>query len=353
VVHAHDWHAALSCTYLHAHPAGRTVSVYTVHNLAYQGLFPLDDCVLLGLSSRYLSPAALEFHGQMSFMKGGLKFADRVTTVSPSYAREITTHEFGAGLEGVIRGRGADVSGILNGIDTQVWNPATDTALPERYSVAHPQGKVRCKASLQAQFGLSVDARAPLIGVVSRLTSQKGLDLVLAILPELLRHGAQLVVQGTGDALLESALRKAAAMHPGHVGVMVGYDEIGAHRLIAGADMIAVPSRFEPCGLTQLYGLRYGTVPIVRRVGGLADTVHEAGGGAGAAADVLPVNGFVFDAATAPAFQAAIARAIDCYHQPPRWSELMRRGMQLDHSWSGPATHYMALYEKTGAARPA
>ncbi len=341
VLHAHDWHAALGCVYLDAHPAGQAASVFTVHNLAYQGLFAHDDCLLLGLSSRYMQPSALEFHGQLSFMKAGLKFADRVTTVSPTYAREITSHDFGCGLEGVIRGRGADVSGILNGIDTRVWNPATDTALAERYSAAHPQGKARCKAALQAQFGLTIDAAAPLVGVVSRLTAQKGLDLVLGALPDLLRQGGQLVVQGTGDALLEAALRKAAAQHPGQVGLLLGYDEPGAHRLIAGADIIAVPSRFEPCGLTQMYGLRYGTVPVVRRVGGLADTVHESG-----ADDEPSGNGFVFDAASSITLQAALARAIECYRQPQRWSALMRRGMELDHSWAGPAARYMALYTR-------
>ena len=258
----------MSCAYLHAHPADEAASVFTVHNLAFQGLFPHDDWALLGLSSRYMSPSALEFHGQLSFMKAGLKFADRVTTVSPSYAREIATPEFGVGLEGVIRGRGADVSGILNGIDTRVWDPAADTALPQRYSAQQMQGKAQCKAALQQHFGLAVEAGTPLLGVVSRLTSQKGLDLVLSVLPEIMRMGGQLVVQGTGEASLEAAFRMAADAHPGRVGVLLGYDENAAHRLIAGADMILVPSRFEPCGLTQMYGLRYGTVPIVRRVGG-------------------------------------------------------------------------------------
>ncbi|MEO7854830.1 MAG: glycogen synthase GlgA [Rubrivivax sp.] len=339
LLHAHDWHTALGCAYLDAHPVGQAVSVFTVHNLAYQGLFAHDDCLLLGLSSRYLQPSALEFHGQMSFMKAGLKFADRVTTVSPTYALEITSHDFGCGLEGVIRGRGADVSGILNGIDMQVWNPATDAALPECYSAAHPQGKARCKEALQAQFGLNSDATAPLVGVVSRLNAQKGVDLVLGALPELLRQGGQLVVQGTGDPLLEAALRIAAAAHPGQVGLLLDYDEPGAHRLIAGADIIAVPSRFEPCGLTQMYGLRYGTVPVVRRVGGLADTVREA-----VADDDANSNGFVFDAASSLTLQAALGRAIECYRQPARWSALMQRGMELDHSWAGPAARYMALY---------
>jgi starch synthase len=343
VVHAHDWHAAMSCAYLHAHPAGEAASVFTVHNLAFQGLFPHDDWALLGLSSRYMSPAALEFHGQLSFMKAGLKFADRVTTVSPSYAREIATPEFGAGLEGVIRGRGADVSGILNGIDARVWDPAADTALPQRYSAQQMQGKAQCKAALQQHFDLAIEAGTPLLGVVSRLTSQKGLDLVLSVLPEIVRMGGQLVVQGTGEASLEAAFRMAADAHPGRVGVLLGYDENGAHRLIAGSDMILVPSRFEPCGLTQMYGLRYGSVPIVRRVGGLADTVRDAGGARG--------NGFVFDGAQPDALLDAIARAFARYRVKEAWTALMHTGMGESLSWEGPARQYMALYQQAGGAR--
>ena len=348
VLHAHDWHAALSCAYLHAHPGGSVASVYTVHNLAFQGLFPHDDCALLGLSSRFMSPSALEFHGQLSFMKAGLKFADRITTVSPNYAHEIATAEFGVGLEGVIRGRGADVSGILNGIDPQVWNPAADSALARRYSVAQPQGKADCKAALQARFGLVPAPDAPLLGLVSRLTSQKGLDLVLSVLPDILRMGGQLVVQGTGEPALEAAFRMAAEVHPGRLGVLLDYDETGAHRLVAGADMILVPSRFEPCGLTQMYGLRYGTVPIVRRVGGLADTVRDAG----AAGALRPDgNGFVFEQAQGPALRDAIARAFEVFRHPATWTELMQRGMREDLSWDGPAQHYLALYERARADR--
>ena len=345
IVHAHDWHAAMSCAYLHAHPAGTAASIFTVHNLAYQGLFPHDDWALLGLSSRYMSPAALEFHGQLSFMKAGLKFADRVTTVSPSYAREIATPEFGVGLEGVIRGRGVDVSGILNGIDTVVWNPAADAALAQRYSADQLAGKAACKAALQAQFGLGVEPGTPLLGVVSRLTSQKGLDLVLSVLPEILSMGGQLVVQGTGDSALEAAFRMAAAAHPGRVGVLLGYDENGAHRLVAGADMILVPSRFEPCGLTQMYGLRYGTVPVVRRVGGLADTVHDA-----AAVDRAG-NGFVFDAAQPDALRDALTRAVALYRQRDAWLRLVRVGMSENLSWEGPARQYLSLYEQALVAR--
>jgi starch synthase len=343
VLHTHDWHAALACAYLHAHPAGSAASVFTVHNLAYQGLFAQDDRALLGLSSRYMSPAALEFHGQLSFMKAGLKFADRVTTVSPSYAREIATPQFGVGLEGVIRSRGADVVGILNGIDTQVWNPATDPALAQTYSGGAMAGKAQCKAALQQRFGLTPRADAPLLAVVSRLTPQKGLDLVLAVLPEIVRLGGQLVVQGTGDAALQAAFAAAAQAHPASVGVLLGYDEAGAHRLIAGADMIVVPSRFEPCGLTQMYGLRYGTVPLVRRVGGLADTVREA--------DDAQGNGFVFDQAEPAALQRSIARAIERFRQPAAWAELQRTGMDEDLSWGGPARRYLELYQQLCSAR--
>ena len=343
VLHAHDWHAAMSCAYLHAHPSGNVASVFTVHNIAFQGLFPQNDCALLGLSSRYMSPSALEFHGQLSFMKAGLKFADRVTTVSPGYAREIATPEFGAGLEGVIRGRGADLSGILNGIDHQVWDPAADSALARRYSLRQPQGKADNKAALQSRFGLKVSPQAPLLGLVSRLTSQKGLDLVLAVLPDILRMGGQLVVQGTGEPALERALRMAADAHRGRVGVLLDYDEANAHRLVAGADMILVPSRFEPCGLTQIYGLRYGTVPVVRRVGGLADTVRDAG----TAGAINPnSNGFVFEQAQPSALRDAIARAFEVYRQPSSWAELMQRGMREDLSWDGPARDYLSLYER-------
>ena len=343
IVHAHDWHAALACAYLHAHPAETTASVFTVHNLAYQGLFPPDDCALLGLSSRYMTPAALEFHGRLSFMKAGLAFADRITTVSPSYAREIATPQFGAGLDGVIRSRGADVSGILNGIDTRVWDPASDRALTRCYSAQKLQGKAQCKAALQQRFGLSVRADAPLLGVVSRLTSQKGLDLVLAALPEIVRMDGQLVVQGSGEPALEAAFGAAAAAHPGRVGVLLDYDEAGAHRLIAGADMIVVPSRFEPCGLTQMYGLRYGTVPIVRRVGGLADTVRDVADASG--------NGFVFDEADAAALLQAIGRAVELFRRRSAWTPLVQRGMAEDLSWHGPARQYLALYQQLGASQ--
>ena len=341
VMHAHDWHAGMACAYMAAHPPTQAASVFTVHNLAYQGLFPSGDFPLLGLPSRFMAASALEYHQQLSFMKAGLKFAGRITTVSPTYAREIATHEFGFGLDGVIRGRGGDVSGVLNGIDGEVWDPAKDTALAARYSAAQLGRKSLCKTALQAELGLATSPAALLLGVVSRLTSQKGLDLVLAALPSLLRSGAQLAVQGTGDPALEAAFVAAAKAHPAQVAVRIGYDEVFAHRLIGGADVILVPSRFEPCGLTQLYGLRYGTVPLVRRVGGLADTVVDAND------DTLATDratGFTFDAATPAALEGALQRAATVFKRRGTWTQLMLRGMAQDLSWGGAARQYMALY---------
>jgi len=264
-------------------------------------------------------------------------YADRITTVSPTYAQEIATAEFGSGLDGVIRQRADVVSGILNGVDPEVWSPATDPLLAARYGAEDLAGKARCKAALQAEFSLEPRADAPLFCIVSRLTSQKGLDLLLAALPAALQAGAQLVVQGTGDAALEAAFGAAAQAHPGRVAVYLGYDEDRAHRLIGGADVIMVPSRFEPCGLTQLYGLRYGTLPLVRRVGGLADTVVDAEAG-------VHGTGFTFGEATVPALEATLRRAIDTFHQPARWAALMQRAMAQDFSWREAAQQYLALY---------
>jgi len=348
IVHAHDWHAALACAYMAEHRPTRAASIYTVHNLAFQGLFPMHDWPALGLASHLMSPAGLEFHGQLSFMKAGLKCADRITTVSPTYAREISTHEFGCGLDGVIRGRGADVVGILNGIDPELWNPATDAAIAACYDAERLAGKLACRRALQAELGLRPDDNALLLTVVSRLTAQKGLDLVLAALPELARAGVQFVVQGTGDPVLEAAFRMAQQAHPGQVHVHIGYDEARAHRLIAGADVIAVPSRFEPCGLTQMYGLRYGTLPIVRRVGGLADTVVDADEAARAAGTA---TGFKFDAATPAAFERCVRRALELRAQPAAWQRLMVRGMAQELSWAGPAQRYSALYEEAIESR--
>lgn len=343
VLHAHDWHAAMACAYVAAHPPTRTATVFTVHNLAYQGLFPSGDFNLLGLPSRFMASTGLEFHGQLSFMKAGLKFARRVTTVSPTYAREIATPEFGFGLDGVVRGRGTDVSGVLNGVDGTVWDPASDSSLAQRYSAHEPAGKARCKEELQRELGLKVQAEAMMFGVVSRLTSQKGLDLMLAALPGLLKRGGQFVLQGAGEPVLEAAFLAAAKTHPTQVAVRIGYDEAFAHRLIAGSDAIVVPSRFEPCGLTQLYGLRYGTLPVVRRVGGLADTVVDAG-------DAGAATGFVFDTATPGALDTALQRAAAAFARKPRWQALMQRAMAQDFSWKHAALQYLDLYKSSLAS---
>ncbi len=347
LVHAHDWHAAMGCAYLAAHPGGTPRSVFTVHNLAYQGLFDAQDYHLLGLPARFMTHHALEFHGQLSFMKAGLAYAQRVTTVSPTYAREIATEAFGFGLDGLIRARGADVSGILNGVDGAVWNPGADAMIAATYSSSALDGKARCKADLQRMLGLHVDPAAPLLAIVSRLTAQKGLDLLLEALPALLAQGAQVAVQGTGDAVLEAAFAEAALHHPGRVAAKLTYDEAAAHRMVAGADMILLPSRFEPCGLTQLYGLLYGTVPVVRRVGGLADTVVDTN--AASMADGT-ATGFVFDAQSAHALAGAAQRAIALYRQAGPWRSLLRRGMAQDFSWEPAAMAYMSLYRTVLAA---
>lgn len=348
VLHAHDWHAAMSCAYVAAHPPTQAATVFTVHNLAYQGLFAFADFRMLQLPASYMAAQGLEFHGHLSFMKAGLGYADRVTTVSPTYAREIATPEFGNGLDGLIRSRSAVVSGILNGVDGAVWNPEKDTALAQRYGAKALQGKQACKRTLQAELGLDTEARGPLFGVVSRLTSQKGLDLVLAAIPALLQAGAQLAVQGTGEPALEAAFLAAAQAYPRQVAVRIGYDETFAHRMIGGLDSILVPSRFEPCGLTQMYGLRYGALPLVRRVGGLADTVVDAGEAALANGSA---TGFVFDAATAESLIGALQRAISLHADATAWRRVMLRAMAQDFSWNGSAKTYLALYRSAVAQR--
>ena len=343
LVQSHDWHAALTSAYLAFGPAEgrRVVSVYTVHNLAYQGVFAPIHFYDLGLPLQAFSVNGVEFHGQVSFMKAGLYFADHITTVSPTYAREIQTPEQGCGLDGLLRSRSGEISGILNAVDDTVWNPATDPAIAASFDAKKMTGKARCKAALQERLGLAVQADAPMFGVVSRLTEQKGLHLVLAVLDELVARGAQLVVLGTGEAPLEAAFLASAAAHPQSVSVRIGYDEPFAHQIFAATDVTLVPSRFEPCGLTQLYGLKYGSLPLVHRVGGLADTVvdsaleHLADGSA---------NGFVFGSFTAQSLSRAVARAMALYARPTEWRAVRQRGMQQHLGWDKPAAEYMALY---------
>ena len=343
IVHGHDWHAGLAPVYLAMHPASPARSVFTIHNLAFQGLFALDSCGALGLPRDSLTPAGLEFHGHLSFMKGGLMYSNRLTTVSPGYAREIRTAEYGFGLEGVLGTRAGVLTGILNGVDYEIWNPETDLAIPERFDSGSLSGKVVCKRALRHELGLEPADGRPLFVVVSRLTAQKGLDLLLACLPTLVRQGAQLALLGSGDSELERGFQKAAERNPGALAVRIGFDETLSHRLVAAGDVIVVPSRFEPCGLTQLYGLRYGTLPLVHRVGGLADTVIDA------TEDNLQsgtATGFVFEPAQAAALSTAISRVIALYGEPVRWRRIMMAAMARDYSWSSSADHYETLYRQ-------
>lgn len=342
IVHGHDWHAGLACAYLAARGGDRPAAVFTVHNLAYQGSFPGDEFARLGLPAHQFSMHGLEFHGALNCMKAGLFYADRITTVSPTYAREIQTDLHGMGMDGLLRSRAGALRGILNGVDTLHWNPATDTHLPAHYDALELAGKQRCRAHLAGTLALT-PGEGPLVAVVSRLTPQKGLDILLDALPSLVARGFTFALLGSGDARLESAWRKAADGYPGRVAVRIGYDEALAHRLIAGADMIAVPSRFEPCGLTQMYGMAYATLPLVHRVGGLADTVVDA---SPAALERGDASGFVFDRPHVDDLCAAFARARLAWSDAPLWQGLQRTGMAQNHAWSVPALEYLAVYRE-------
>ena len=343
VLHSHDWHAALTSAYLaFGPPQGRLVaSVFTVHNLAYQGVFAPIHFYDLGLPAHAFAVNGLEFHGQLSFMKAGLYYADHITTVSPTYAREIQTSEQGCGLDGLLRARAHDVTGILNAVDEAVWNPAHDLAIAHTFDAKKMAGKALCKTALQQELGLTEQAQTPLFGIVSRLTEQKGLHLVLGLIDDLIACGGQLVVLGAGDAALEAAFRARAAASPQAVSVRIGYDEAYAHRIFAATDVTLVPSRFEPCGLTQMYGLKYGSLPLVHRVGGLADTVVDC-----TLEDLADgtANGFVFDEFTPHALNRAMHRALALYARPTEWRSVRQRAMQQALGWDKAAAQYMALY---------
>jgi len=342
VVHAHDWQAGLVPALL-ATEAARPATVFTIHNLAYQGLFPYDIFQSLHLPASLWSLHALEFHGQLSFIKGGIAFADRITTVSPTYAHEIQTPEHGYGLDGLLRHNTARLSGILNGIDERTWNPARDPHLVSPYSMRRLAHKAPNKAALQKEFNLPVDADVAMLGLVSRMVHQKGVDILLDALPSLIELPLQLVVLGSGEAQYEQALRAQAARYPDRLAVLAGYDEAIAHRIQAGADLFLMPSRFEPCGLSQLYSLRYGTVPLVRRVGGLADTVTDAAPEALAAGTA---TGIAFDAPTPAALAHAVKRALALRRDARLWKQMQLTGMRQDFSWRHSAAEYLQLYEQ-------
>lgn len=343
VVHCHDWQAGLVPVLLNHEPT-RPATIFTIHNLAYQGLFSYDTFLDLDLPASLWSLDGLEFHGQMSFIKGGIAFADRVTTVSPTYAREIQTAQFGHGLDGLLRHRASVLSGIINGVDTKIWNPQHDPLLTETYN-AHRLGvgKAANKTALQNELGLANEAQTPLLGIVSRLVHQKGIDLFLEALPVLLEKSLQCVVLGTGESGYQQALSDMAQRHPKKLAVFIGYDEALAHRIIAGADLFLMPSRFEPCGLTQLYSLRYGTVPIARRAGGLNDSVIDTND-ATLADD--SATGVLFDPANSAALVHAVNRGLALYQQRRVWQALRRRGMRQDFSWRRSAEEYQRLYSE-------
>jgi starch synthase len=342
LVHAHDWQGGLAPYYLRR--AGlNTASVLTIHNIAFQGLCGADRLASLRLAPQDFHPEGLEYWGQISALKAGLIHADRLTTVSPTYAEELLTPEFGMGMEGVLNARRAVLSGILNGIDTTIWSPETD---PSIIPYAKPEGKAPNKAALRAEFGLP-DATGPLCVVISRLTGQKGLDLLLDALPALLAGGGQLALLGSGDTSLQDAYLRAAR-HP-HVAVRIGYDEALSHRMIAGGDAILVPSRFEPCGLTQLYGLRYGTLPVVALTGGLADTVIPATPATLAAKNVA--TGLQFSPPSVLALSSALTRACALYAQPKLWRQMARNAMAHPVGWDQSASAYATLYKDAIGAR--
>lgn len=349
VIHAHDWQAALTAAYLHylgeSRPCPRLV--LTVHNLAFQGRFDRKLFGHLGLPPRAYTSEGLEYHGDVGYLKTGLLLADAITTVSPSYADEIRAPHGGMGLDGILRWRGEAVSGIVNGIDTEVWNPATDPHLAARYSVETMADRVQNRRAVEHQFGLPPDDEHLLLCVISRLTDQKGIDLVIDALDGLLKTGARLVVLGSGDRGFESRLKAAALHYRGQVGVQIGYDEPMSHRMQGGCDAILVPSRFEPCGLTQLCGLRYGCVPIVAHVGGLADTVIDAND---AALRAGVATGLHLRSVSHEGLMAAIDKAVHLHADRPVWQRMQQAGMRSDVGWSASAARYAALYRRLLAA---
>ena len=342
IVHAHDWQAGLTFAYLNfAAGARRPGRVMTIHNLAFQGQFHASIFPTLGLPAQAFGTDGIEYYGTVGYLKAGLHYADRITTVSPSYAAEIRTPEAGMGMDGLIRGRSDVMSGILNGIDADAWNTETDPHIAAQYSPAKMPLRSLNKTALQAELGLELGGDAPLFGIVTRLTWQKGVDMLLDCLPTLLAAGGQLAMLGSGDPGLEHRFRAAAAANSGRIGCVIGYDEALAHRIMAGSDALLVPSRFEPCGLTQLYALRYGAVPVVARVGGLADTVIDANpvalaGGVATGVQFAPV--------TPEMMRVAIERTVALYREPKTWQTLQANGMASDVSWQGPAQRYAALF---------
>jgi starch synthase len=341
IVQCNDWQTGLAPAYLRFMPGKKPPTVMTIHNLAFQGIFPPQVCDEVGLPPESFGIAGAEYYGNLSFLKAGLFYADHITTVSSHYAWEIQHDPLGFGMQGLLQHRREQLTGIVNGIDIQEWNPLSDVHLAHNYDDSKLEGKAADKKSLQAQLGLSIDPDIPLLGAVSRISYQKGLDLLLEIAPALLDEPVQIVILGTGDAVMEQAFIKLAHEYPGKVAAVIGFDEALSHQIEAGLDIFLMPSRFEPCGLNQMYSQRYGTPPVVHATGGLVDTVTDT---TKATLRDKTATGFMFDKSTSAALHDAVKRALDCYRDHKTWRQIQRTGMRRDFSWGSSAEQYLALY---------
>ena len=345
IIHCNDWQTGLVPVYLKTLYArvpqlARLASVFTIHNIGYQGLFLSSDLPMTNLGWELFTPQALEFYGKLNFLKGGIVFSDAVTTVSRKYMEEIQTPELGFGLEWVLRERKGDLYGILNGVDYEEWSPDSDAYIQHKYSSADLHGKKHCKADLQREFGLPLNEGSALVGVIARLAAQKGFDLIAGIMEELMNLGIQFVLLGAGEEKYQRLFESMHQKFPRQVGVKLAFDNRVAHKIEAGADMFLMPSRYEPCGLNQIYSLKYGTVPIVRATGGLDDTVQDFNPVSGEG------NGFKFTDYSSSSLLQAIKRALKAYENRPLWEQLMVRGMSLDFSWASSARAYLNVYEQ-------
>jgi len=351
IFHAHDWQASLTPVYLRTLYAGESqlrdsAALITIHNLGYQGIFWHLDMPLVGVGWEFFTPKHMEFHGKLNFLKSGIVFAEKVNTVSPGYRNEILTPEFGFGLEGILLEKGPDLTGILNGVDYTVWNPELDPLIASPYGLSDLSGKAICKTALQRHANVPEKADVPVIGMVSRLSSQKGIDILAGAFHNLMQRDMQLVVLGTGEARYQSIFTDFSREYPDKTGIFLSYDYELAHKIFAGADMLVVPSRYEPCGLNQLYALRYGTVPIVRATGGLTDTVEQYSETADTG------TGFLFFDENPVSLEKAVLMAVELFEEKPEaWLGLMKRGMQKDFSWKRSATEYLNLYESAREKR--
>jgi len=333
VIHCNDWQTGLAPTYLRYMPGARAATVFTIHNLAFQGIFPAQAIDALGLPAASFTVDGLEYYGQLSCMKGGIAYADAITTVSPTYAAEIQAEEHGAGLHGLLQHRRAHLSGILNGIDTAAWNPARDPYLARNYGPSTLADKTHNKRAVQLRAGLPT-VNQPLLATVTRLTEQKGIDWLIEIVPALAARGLQLMVLGRGDPQFERELATLAAAHQANVAVTLDFDEPFAHLLEAGADIFLMPSRFEPCGMNQMYSQRYGTLPVANATGGLLDTIADG------------ETGFLIDQVTMPALIGGLQRAMGVYRQPDKWRAMQKAAMARDFGWDGAAREYAAIYQR-------